>query len=94
MLQICKETTDFVRACEAIHALLDTGGTLTTDDRDLIEFSGSELLSKLTQLGHSVVPCLSIIPIVFLLLLGGGEVVHQRRKHDCQRSRLLGSEAI
>ena len=47
MINICEETTNFVRACEAIHALLDTGGTLTTDDRDLIEFSGSELLSKL-----------------------------------------------
>ena len=48
MINICEETTNFVRACEAIHALLDTGGTLTPDDRDLIAFSGSELLSKLT----------------------------------------------
>jgi len=46
MPQICKETTDFVRACEAIHGLL-ARGPLTSDDRDLIEFSGSELLSKL-----------------------------------------------
>jgi|KBSMisStaDraftv2_1062788.scaffolds.fasta_scaffold1370518_1 hypothetical protein len=46
MITICRETTNFVRACEALHALLDTGGTLTTDDRDIIEFSGSELLSK------------------------------------------------
>ena len=49
MINICEETTNFVRACEAINALLETGGTLTTDDRDLIEFSGSELLSKLTS---------------------------------------------
>jgi len=48
MRYICEETTNFVRACEAIHALLDNGGTLTPDERDLIEFSGSDLLSKLT----------------------------------------------
>ena len=47
MIDICKETTNFVRACEAIHALLATGGRLTPDDRDLIVFSGSELLSNL-----------------------------------------------
>jgi len=47
MITICRETTDFVRACEAIHALLDTGHPLTPDDRDLIAFSGSELLTKL-----------------------------------------------
>jgi len=46
MLDICKETTDFVRACEAIHVRL-AHKALTPDDRDLIEFSGSELLSKL-----------------------------------------------
>jgi len=48
MLDICKETTNFVRACEAIHTLLANGGTLTAEDRDLIVFSGSELLSNLT----------------------------------------------
>lgn len=47
MIKICEETTKFVRTCEAIHAKLDTGGTLTPDDRDLIQLSGSELLSKL-----------------------------------------------
>jgi hypothetical protein len=47
MLDICEETTDFVRACDAVHALLDSGGTLTADDRDLIVFNGSELLSTL-----------------------------------------------
>jgi hypothetical protein len=40
MLDICKETTDFVRACEAIHDLLERGDTLASEDRDLIEFSG------------------------------------------------------
>ena len=46
MLDICQETTDFVRACEAIHAQM-AREPLTSDDRNLIEFSGSELLSKL-----------------------------------------------
>ena len=46
MSPIGKEATSFVRACEAIHGLL-AQGTLTPDDRDLIVFSGSELLSTL-----------------------------------------------
>ena len=45
MLDICKETTDFVRACEAIHAKM-AHEPLTPDDQDLIAFSGNELLSK------------------------------------------------
>jgi hypothetical protein len=47
MLEVCEETTNFVRACEAIHARLATGDILTPDDRDLIVFNGSELLSTL-----------------------------------------------
>ena len=43
---IGKEATNFVRACEAIHGRL-AEGPLEPDDRDLIEFSGIELLSKL-----------------------------------------------
>ena len=35
MRYICEETTNFVRACEAIHALLADGGMLTSDERDL-----------------------------------------------------------
>jgi len=46
MLDICKETTNFVSACEAIHARL-LHEQLTSDDRDLIEFSCIDLLSKL-----------------------------------------------
>jgi len=42
-----KEAASFVRACEAIHGLL-ARGLLTPDDRSIIEFSGIELLSKLT----------------------------------------------
>jgi hypothetical protein len=47
MVNISKETTNFVHACEAIQALLAHEDTLSSDDRDLIEFSGSELLSNL-----------------------------------------------
>ena len=46
MVPIGKEATDFVRACEAIHALLAIG-RLTSAEQDLIEFSCSELLVKL-----------------------------------------------
>jgi hypothetical protein len=43
-----KEATDFDLACEAIHILLSRG-RLTPDDRALIEFSGTMLLSKVRQ---------------------------------------------
>lgn len=46
MEPIGTEATDFVRACEAIHALLAIG-RLTSAERDLIEFSCSQLLVKL-----------------------------------------------
>lgn len=46
MVPIGKEATDFVRACETIHALLAIG-RLTSAERDLCEFSCSELLVKL-----------------------------------------------
>jgi len=45
---IGKEATNFVRACEAIQALLERKHTLTPEDRDLIEFNANELLDKLT----------------------------------------------
>ena len=48
MISIGKEATKFVRACDAINALLECGDTLTPEDRDLIEFNGNELLDKLT----------------------------------------------
>ena len=47
MEPIGKETADFVRACEAIHGLLEMGPSLAPDDQDLIEFSCNELLGKL-----------------------------------------------
>jgi len=48
MLPIGKEATDFVDACEAIHALLEDGDALTPEDRGLIKISANELLDKLT----------------------------------------------
>jgi hypothetical protein len=41
-----KEAKDFARACEALHERL-ARGPLPPDDRDLIEFSCIDLLSKL-----------------------------------------------
>jgi len=47
MLPIGKEATDFVRACEFIHGRLTHGDPLTPEEQDIIEASGTELLSKL-----------------------------------------------
>jgi len=62
-----KEVTDFIHACDAIYALLERRHTLTSKDRDRIEFNANELLDKLTTLRHAVVPRLSIMSIVTLL---------------------------
>jgi len=43
---IGKEVSDFVRAYESLHALLTRGDTLTSADQNLIEFSATELLSR------------------------------------------------
>lgn len=43
---IGKHTLEFVRACEAIHALLAIG-RLTSAEQDLIQFTSSELLRRL-----------------------------------------------
>jgi hypothetical protein len=47
MSPISKEVLNFVRACEVIHGRLALGEPLTPEERDIIEASGSELLSKL-----------------------------------------------
>jgi hypothetical protein len=62
MLPIGKEATDFVRACEAIHALLERRHALTPEDRTLIEASSIALLDKLTPawLRHAGVPCVPV----------------------------------
>ena len=52
MVRIGKEATDFVRACEAIHSLLGEE-RLAPGDRDLIEFSGAELLGKLKPVHYT-----------------------------------------
>ena len=46
MISIGKEAMDFVRACEAILALLARGDTLTPEERGLIQFRGIEVLSR------------------------------------------------
>jgi hypothetical protein len=46
MFSFSQETTDFISACEALHARLARSGTLTRDEKDLIEFSAIDLLSK------------------------------------------------
>jgi hypothetical protein len=46
MLSFSQETTDFISACEALHTQLARSGTLTREEKDLIEFSAIELLSK------------------------------------------------
>ena len=46
MQDICEETKALVYFCEAIHDRL-ASERLTHDDRDLIEFSCLDLLSKL-----------------------------------------------
>lgn len=45
-LSLSQETTDFVSACEALHTRLARSGTLTREEKDLIEFSAIDLLSK------------------------------------------------
>ena len=43
---ICPEATNFIRACEAIHGLV-AHDRLSADDRELILFSGNELMTRL-----------------------------------------------
>lgn len=43
----CPEVQAFIRASEAIQSLLARGGTLTNDEKEVIEQCGIELLSKL-----------------------------------------------
>jgi len=37
---------DFISACEALHQRVAQGGTLTWEEKDLIEFSALELLNR------------------------------------------------
>lgn len=48
MLPVGKEAWNFVRACEAILAILDHEGLLA-NDREIIEYSANELLNKLKR---------------------------------------------
>ena len=45
-----QETTAFISACEALHMKLARGGTLTWEEKDLIEFSALDLLNRVKPL--------------------------------------------
>lgn len=45
MLTLCHEVQKFISACENIQSLLAQGGSLNSDERDLIELSAIDLLS-------------------------------------------------
>ena len=47
MLPFCKETYDFVSACEKLQFKLMDGGTLTAEERAIIEDSAIGLLGKM-----------------------------------------------
>jgi hypothetical protein len=46
MISFCQEVQKFISACEAIQSLLVRGGSLTPDERNVVEFSAIDLLSK------------------------------------------------
>lgn len=47
MIVFCQEVRKFVSACEAVHAKLAEGDTLTRDEKDVIELTAIELLSRI-----------------------------------------------
>lgn len=47
MLPFCKETFDFVSACEKLQFKLMDGGTLTAEERAVIEDSAIGLVAKM-----------------------------------------------
>lgn len=46
MISFCQEVQTFISACEAIHSLLLRGGSLTPSEREVVEFSAIDLLSR------------------------------------------------
>lgn len=49
-LMLSQETMDFISACEALHQRLAHNGTLTGEEKDLIEFSALDLLNNVKPL--------------------------------------------
>jgi hypothetical protein len=49
-LMLSQETMDFISACEALHQRLALNGTLTAEEKDLIEFSALDLLNNVKPL--------------------------------------------
>jgi len=50
LVSLSQETTDFIRACEALHQRFAGGGTLMREEIDLIEFSALDLLNDVKPL--------------------------------------------
>jgi hypothetical protein len=46
MISFCQEVQRFISACEAIHSLLLRGGSLTPDEREVVEYSAIDLLTR------------------------------------------------
>jgi hypothetical protein len=46
MISFCQEVQKFITACEDIHALLLCGGSLTPAERDVVELSAMDLLTR------------------------------------------------
>jgi len=49
MQELSHEVRQFILACEMIHARLDQGERLTDEERDVIDFSAKDLLTKLNR---------------------------------------------
>ena len=50
VIPLSQETTAFISACEALHQRLAHNGTLTGEEKDLIEFSALDLLNNVKPL--------------------------------------------
>jgi len=46
MIAFCQEVQKFIAACEGIHALVLRGVSLTPDERDVVEYSAINLLTR------------------------------------------------
>jgi hypothetical protein len=52
MFDICQEVQRFISVCEALQSFIMQGRTLTSDEKDLIEFEARDLLTKLQPTGR------------------------------------------
>jgi hypothetical protein len=47
LMPLSQAVQRFISACEVIHAFLARGGTLTTDEREVVEMSAVELVERI-----------------------------------------------